>query len=101
MPADVLNNLLTQACSLTGNMSSWSTRLVEGREGQEVQEGLDLPLAAVMPVVEEGLAMLGNLPHKCRATRERAEPALASSRLDEFQGGRAVLQTGGAQVLGW
>lgn len=67
-------------------MNSWSIRLAED---QEDQEGLGLPLAALMPVVERSLEMPGIQFQKCRAARERVNLAPASSWLGEFRDGLA------------
>lgn len=63
-------------------MSSWNIRLEEGLEDQE---GLGLPLAALMLVVERGRENPGIQLHKCRTIRGRVKLAPASSWLGEFQ----------------
>lgn len=73
--------------SSTENMNSWSIRLAGDLEDQE---GLGLPLAALMLAVKRSLEMPEIQLHKCRAVRERVNLAPASSWLGESRDGLEV-----------
>lgn len=77
-PVDVWNNLQAPLDYnlASGNMSSWNNRLEEGLEDQE---GLGLPLAALMLVAVRSREKPGIQLHKCRAVRERVRLATALS----------------------